>query len=189
MSTRPGEGLVRAALAAGADRAQLIEGGRVQTSALFRDLCAANSCGRYGRCHMCPPGVGDIGTLMDRVKAFPWALVYQTVSPLEDGFDIEGMTAASRRHALVSKRLEDSLGQARPARMLHLTCGGCGLCERCAMEDGLPCRHPDRALPSVESYGIDVYNTVKDTALRYVNGPNTVTYFGMLLFGDDACTG
>ena len=43
-------------------------------------------------------------------------------------------------------------------------------------------RFPERALPSVESYGIDVYNTVKGTELKYINGPNTVTYFGMVFF-------
>ena len=62
--------------------------------------------------------------------------------------------------------------------------GGCGLCPRCAKAAGLPCRHPDRALPSLEGYGIDVYNTARHTALRYVNGPNTGTYFGLVLFKD-----
>ena len=68
--------------------------------------------------------------------------------------------------------------------ILHLTCGGCRLCPVCAKRTGEPCRHPDKALPSMESYGIDVYNTTKDTALRYINGQDTVTYFGVVLFGD-----
>ena len=64
--------------------------------------------------------------------------------------------------------------------------GKCRLCATCAKRDGQPCRHPDDALPSLESYGIDVYHTAKDTALRYINGENTVTYFGMVLFGECA---
>ena len=36
----------------------------------------------------------------------------------------------------------------------------------------------------MEGAGVDVYNTVKDTPLRYINGQNTVTYFGMVLFGE-----
>ena len=34
----------------------------------------------------------------------------------------------------------------------------------------------------MEGYGIDVYNTCKPTALKYINGQNTVTYFGIVLF-------
>ena len=45
-----------------------------------------------------------------------------------------------------------------------------------------PCRHPDRALASLESYGMDVYNTTRSTPLQYINGANTVTYFGMVLY-------
>jgi hypothetical protein len=37
-------------------------------------------------------------------------------------------------------------------------------------------------LASVESYGVDVYKTTKDTNLKYINGPNTVTFFGLVLF-------
>ena len=65
---------------------------------------------------------------------------------------------------------------------LHLSCGGCHLCERCAKLDNEPCRHPDVALPPMEGYGIDVYNTTKPTELKYINGQNTVTYFGIVLF-------
>ena len=48
--------------------------------------------------------------------------------------------------------------------------------------DGEPCRHPDKALASLEGSGVDVYNTTKDTPLKYINGQNTVTFFGMVLW-------
>ena len=65
---------------------------------------------------------------------------------------------------------------------LHLSCGGCHLCERCAKRDDQPCRHPNKALSSMEGYGFDVYRTTSSTALKYINGANTVTYFGIVLF-------
>ena len=49
-------------------------------------------------------------------------------------------------------------------------------------EDQQPCRHPDTALGAMEGYGMDVYQTVKNTELKYTNGQNTVTYFGIILF-------
>ena len=150
----------------------------------FRALCEENRCGLYGRCYMCPPDIGPVEALMAQVSSFDRGLLYQTVGTLEDSFDIEGMSAAKARHVRVSQRLLDELQSQLGRDTLHLTCGGCGLCAECARQKGLPCRQPERALPSLEGYGIDVYNTTRNTSLRYVNGPNTVTYFGLILFRD-----
>ena len=81
-----------------------------------------------------------------------------------------------------AQRLRETAIPLLPKDFLHLSCGGCRLCQRCAKEDGLPCRMPDKALPSLEGYCVDVYNTTKNTDLKYINGQNTVTFFGMILF-------
>ena len=43
-----------------------------------------------------------------------------------------------------------------------------------------------RALPPMEGAGIDVYRTTKSTDLKYINGANTVTFFGLLLYKEEA---
>ena len=48
--------------------------------------------------------------------------------------------------------------------------------------DDQPCRFPDKAMPSLEAYGVNVYQTTKSTELKYINGQYTVTYFSALLF-------
>lgn len=176
------EHLIKAALHAGAARATVIPGGQVVLSSAFRDMCQANACGKYRKCYMCPPDVGEIEGLMAIVRGYPMALAYQSISPLEDSFDFEGMEAAGLKHVRLSQRLGKALKELLVPGYLHLTCGGCRLCESCLKPEGLPCRFPDEAMPSVESYGIDVYNTVKGTGLKYINGTNTVTYFGMVFF-------
>ena len=179
------EELIRLALKNGATKATVITQDQIVTSATFRDICATNACGIYGKCWMCPPDVGDIEELMAKVKKYSHGLWYQTVTELEDSFDIEGMGEAGRRHALVSQKVHDAVSGLLPKNILHLTCGGCRLCERCAKQDGEPCRIPERALPSLESYGVDVYQTTKDTDLKYINGQDTVTFFSMVLFTED----
>ena len=167
----------------GAYKAGVVDLQDVRFDRAFRAMCETNACGNYGKCWMCPPDVGEIEALMARIRAFPGGVLYQTIGELEDSFDIEGMTEAGRRHAQVSQRIQRALPEG--LRTLHLTCGGCRMCETCAKASGEPCRFPDRALPSVESYGVDVYNTTRATALKYINGPDTVTYFGLLLFEED----
>lgn len=176
--------LLHAALSGGASNAAVIDGSQIVLSAQFRTICESNQCGGYGQCWMCPPEIGEIGPLMDRVRSFPKGLLYQTISPLEDSYDIEGMFAAGARHARVSQQIHAAVAPLLRSPFLHLSCGGCHLCERCAKRDNQPCRFPEKALSSLEGYGIDVYNTVKDTGLKYINGENTVTYFGMILFSE-----
>ena len=65
---------------------------------------------------------------------------------------------------------------------LHLGVGNCGVCEKCAKLTNEPCRYPDLALPSLESYGVNVSELAKASGMKYINGQNTVTYFGAVLF-------
>ncbi len=176
--------ILQMALDAGASKAVILTTDQVKTSDTFRDICASNGCGYYGRCWMCPPDIGEIHAVMASIANYRYGLWYQTIQEIEDSYDIEGMTEGSMRHAQVSQRLARSASPLLMGETLHLTCGGCRLCEECAKRTGEPCRRPNEALPSLEGYGVDVYQTTKDTPLKYINGQNTVTYFGMLLYGE-----
>ena len=176
------EKLVQAALEAGARRAAPVSGGEIVYSESFRDICRSNQCGNYGACWMCPPEIGPIAELMARARSYPLGVLYQTVGQLEDSFDIEGMFADAADHAAVSQRLQKQAQAVLKAPFLHLTCGGCHVCKTCAKVTDEPCRFPEKAMSSVEGYCMDVYNTTRSTPLRYTNGSNTVTYFGMVLF-------
>jgi len=173
--------LMGLAIRCGAAKAAVIDVKDIVLSTTFRDICAGNGCGKYGKCWMCPPHIGEIHALMDELRSFEKGLLYQTIYEIEDSFDIEGMGEASVKHAQVSQNVNDAV-KPLLGRHRHLSCGGCHLCERCAILDDQPCRFPDKALPPMEGYGIDVYQTVKPTALKYINGQNTVTYFGIVLF-------
>lgn len=174
--------LVQTALNCGAAKATYIPSEQIILSEDFRKICEGNGCGMFGRCWVCPPFIGEIGPLMDAVRSFPKAMLYQSIREIEDSFDIEGMFEAGYEHARLSQRIQQQVITDPSIQVLHLTCGGCRLCERCAKADNEPCRFPEKALPSLEGYGVDVYNTCKNTPLQYINGQNTVTYFGMVLF-------
>lgn len=175
------EQLIKRALEMGAAKAEIISVDQIITSAEFREACRKNLCGAWGRCWMCPPDVGEIEPLMAEIRKYKQALWYQTIGELEDSFDIEGMGEAKKKHIKLSYQLEEELKPMVGAH-LHLTCGGCGLCEHCARIDNQPCRFPEKAMASLEAYGVDVYQTTKSTTLKYINGQNTVTYFSALLF-------
>lgn len=177
--------LVEAALHAGAHRASVIEAHAIPRDAVFREICASNACGMYGRCYMCPPDLGAIHDLMARIDEYDLALVYQTVDDLLDSFDFEGMVEAKQHVFPITRAVCDALAAVGIERPLRLGVGGCGVCEICAKRTGEPCRHPDLAMPSLEAYGVNVSGLAALADMKYTNGQNTVTYFGAILFRVD----
>lgn len=175
------EELIQKALSCGAAKATVIRTEDIVMDAAFRGICESNGCGLYGRCWVCPPDIGPIEECMAKVRSYEYGLLYQTIGDIEDSYDIEGMNEVGAQHEKNSIRIEHEV-KALLEKHLHLSCGGCHLCERCAKLDSEPCRHPELALPPMEGYGIDVFNTAKPTGLKYINGTNTVTYFGIVLF-------
>ena len=177
--------LIEKVIALGAHKANVITTDKIELDRVFRDICASNGCGMYGKCYMCPPDCGDIDALMAEVGEYHYALVYQTVSELEDSFDYEGMVAAKKRFYPISQKLRPIFHEAGIEKVLHLGAGGCGVCSVCAKRTGEPCRHMELAMPSLEAYGFNVSRLASAADMKYINGQNTVTYFGAVLFSVD----
>ena len=178
------EHILQTVLACGATKATIIPQSQIVMSAHYRDICASNQCGGYGRCWMCPPDIGEIDELMEKVRSSSCGVLYQSISQIEDSFDIEGMFEAGHTHAMLSQRIHKAVKPILGENFLHLSCGGCHLCETCAKTTGEPCRQPENALAGLEGYGVDVYKTTMGTDLKYINGADTVTYFGIVLLSE-----
>lgn len=177
------EKLVQTVLSCGAAKAEVITREQIVTNRAFWDICEGNGCGRFGKYWNCPPAIGEPEALMAEIDTFSRAVLYQTIGEIEDSFDIEGMGEVGVSHKKTSRRIHDTLPEIMDGtRFLHLSSGGCDLCARCAKEENKPCRFPNKILKPMEGYCIDVYRTTKGTGLKYINGANTVTYFGIILF-------
>ena len=130
---------------------------------------------------MCPPLVGETEKLIQKAKQYRRAAVFSCVYPLEDSFDIEGMARGNDSfRALVAQ--VGQLCRESGADVLLLGAGGCKLCPVCGAATGEACRFPDRAYPSLESHGIFVSRLAEAAGMKYINGQNTVTYFGAVLY-------
>ena len=169
-------------LALGAFRAKVIQVSAVETDASFRDMCASNACGMYGKCWTCPPDIGPIDVLMTQLREYSHVLVYQTVGQLEDSYDFEGMMEAGKNHNRIAQSLRSVVAEDGIAEPLYLGAGGCRVCPVCAKRTGEVCRHPDLCMSSLEAYGINVSRLAAKADMKYINGSNTVTYFGAVFF-------
>lgn len=169
----------------GAYKAAVIPTSDVTADVSFRTLCEQNVCGNYGKNWACPPDAGDINELIAKLYGFEYILVYQSVGTLEDSFDFEGMADAAQKHGALVRNVRDKVEEIKLKRALFLGAGGCTVCPVCAKKTDEPCRHPEKATPSLEAYGVNVSLLAKAAGMKYINGQNTVTYFGAVLFDID----
>ena len=151
----------------------------IRFSSSFRTMCEMNHCGAYGTNWGCPPGCGEIESLIRRVQEYPRGIVYQFVGTLEDSFDYDGMMEAGRVFGTITDGIRSFVKETVPDALV-LGAGGCRRCEKCTYPEA-PCRFPDQKNVSVEACGIDVSQLCAVCGLQYIHGPNTVTNTGLVL--------
>ncbi|MGM0366804.1 MAG: DUF2284 domain-containing protein, partial [Actinomycetota bacterium] len=107
--------------------------------------------------------------------------VFQTVTQIEDSFDFEGMKEAALKHSKIADTINKDI-KKQSDNYLQLTAGECSVCSVCAQVENKPCRFPDKAISSLEAYCMNVSTLAELCHMKYINGQNTVTYFGAFLF-------
>ena len=151
-----------------------------------RLLCEQNSCGGYAKTWACPPGVGTLEECRKRMTVYDRILVYTTKHMLEDSYDWEGMMDGKKVHQEVCRRVQAWVKEQADGPLLFLAGEGCDTCSQCTYPDA-PCRFPEQMSPSIESFGVMVNELAKSGGIHYINGQNTVTYFGGICFNSADC--
>lgn len=166
----------------GISRFGLISAAQIPFSPEVRKLCEGNACRNYGTTWACPPAVGTVEECKVKCFSYHHALVFNQVFPLEDSFDFEGMHAGHEAFKQTCDKLYELI-KSQANDFLLLSNESCNRCKQCTYPDS-PCRFPEKLFPSVEGFGILVAGLAEAANINYINGANTVTYFGMLLFND-----
>ena len=151
----------------------------IQLMPEVRDMCAANTCGAYGKKWRCPPGCGDLETCRAKVQKYTEGILVQTVGTLEDEMDYEAMAETNQKHMETFLKFYEQLRPLYP-EMLAIGAGGCKQCKTCTYPDQ-PCRFPEKLVIPMEAYGMLVSQVCKDNNLPYYYGKCTIAYTGCFL--------
>lgn len=117
-------------------------------------------CPNYNARWSCPPYDKPLPRLEDYAGAC--LLSVKIVYDQETRVKTKGAQAAERVYRQVveqAKLLAEDWAleqQRRRPGSLALACGGCRRCGRCARQEGLPCRYPEKLRFSLEAMGFDV---------------------------------
>jgi predicted metal-binding protein len=142
--------------------------GKIVTASWVRLKCRCG-CAGYGRNLQCPPHGLECSAMQDILESYSWSLLVEGAPP---GSDFHGKLLELERKAFL----------AGFHKALAFGAGPCPVCRACP-DDGV-CRRPDRARPSMEGSGIDVYTTVRNAGIRLepvTESGQYVKYLGLLL--------
>lgn len=147
-----------------------------------RKICEGNTCHNYGTSWACPPAAGTVEECKKRVEQYDKFLLFSKVYEVKDLSDfstlLRDLHNFKRAVDMFDLRIKDIL----PKYQL-LSNEGCGRCEKCTYPDG-ECRFPNLLHHSIEGYGFMIKELADAAGMKYNNGPNTVTFFGALLYTD-----
>ena len=139
-----------------------------------RDMCADNTCGQYQKRWSCPPGCGTLEECAEKLKKYTHGILVQTCGDVEDGFDIEAMMDIQDDHMSHFREMYAAL-RASEGDVLGLGAGCCKQCQVCAYPDA-PCRFPDKAVASMEAFGLVVLEVCRANGLTYYYGSDKMAY-------------
>ena len=171
---------IQLALELGFTEAAPLDPKRLRTLESVRSYCAEDKCGYYGKSWVCPPACGSLAECEGRMHAFPKGILLVTQAHREDESSFAEVIETSRQHKERHYALAEKMQAALP-RVLALGAGSCSLCRECTYPDA-PCRHPDRAVSSLEACGLQVADVCRDCGVEYHYNGKTITFVSACLF-------
>jgi predicted metal-binding protein len=144
-----------------------------------REMCAADKCNNYNKSWMCPPACGTLEEAAERASKYHRGIIVQVTKKLEDDFDVDGMMEAAQKQKEYFYILTEKVREEYP-NCLPMSTGACQICKECSYPDN-PCRFPEKAMPSMEAYGLVVSDVCTKSNIPYYYGPQTLTYSGCIL--------
>jgi predicted metal-binding protein len=148
--------------------ARIISPSKVITAAWVRLKCQFG-CDGFGQCLVCPPFTPTPEQMRNVLDDYRRAVLLHC---LPDA-DVKAIAAELERKIFL-------LGHWKA---FGLGAGPCYFCEECNLK-GKQCRHADRARPSMEACGIDVFSTVKKAGFPIEvvrNIRQCPNYYGLVL--------
>ena len=170
---------LKTAVDMGFDQAVTLDPQRLEAREDVRSMCASDKCGAYGKNWTCPPAVGTLEMCQEKMRQYSHGILLQTVGHMSKTVDSRCYRETEQRHVRNFCAFAEEIRKVHPDA-LCLGAGGCRVCGQCAYPEA--CRFPEKALSSMEGYGLFVTQVCRDAGVPYHYGEKTVTYTACVLF-------
>ncbi len=149
----------------GATSVAIVPAGRIVLDERVRMKCEVPLCKDHGTSANCPPHVGKVANMRERVKQYEYAVVFNVEFPSQRMVSGGGDPQENIADRQLIGKIVSAVESAAFYDGHYLAAGfGSGSCKitwcpkvPCAVLQGAECRHPCRARASMEAVGMDVY--------------------------------
>ncbi|HPL64500.1 MAG TPA: DUF2284 domain-containing protein [Syntrophales bacterium] len=148
----------RKAVEAGVSSARVINPANVVTAAWVRLKCQWGC--KYKLTHCCPPETPTPKETREILDCYKRAILCHTEAPASPERGKKMMETLKKMVDLEGEMFKNGYYKS-----FVLLAGPCVLCRECSRKKDESCTIPDRARPSMESFGIDVFQTARDHGL------------------------
>jgi predicted metal-binding protein len=149
----------------------------------IRKYCYENICGNYGKHYMCPPLIGTVEEIKNKLKLYNKAILLR----YSEEVDVKNNRKKVKRTKIDFHKkileLENFLSQ-KGIESWGLVGGNCSFCVECKAITNRPCKHPQKARPSLESLGIDVQKLLDNFGLDNRFYPDKIVWTGCILINE-----
>ncbi|MFC2027988.1 DUF2284 domain-containing protein [Chloroflexota bacterium] len=144
------------AVQSGITETKQIEPSTVETAAWVRLKCQFG-CPGYDRSYCCPPNTPKHDETRVILDSYNRAILFHI-----EAIHTEDRGKRIREHYNMLTDMEGDLFKEGYYKALLFLSGPCRLCKECSYLNDDPCILRDRARPSMEACGIDVYETARN---------------------------
>lgn len=158
-----------------------VDVGKIHPLQSVRLKCQVPLCEFYGVCKVCPPNILNVVDFREALQSYSKAFLVVLRKKIHS-MDIfrEDFSAELELLEAVAK-LELIAFQNGSYLAVGLGVGGCKLCQQCT-PPGEPCRHPFKARPSPEGFGIDITQLAREADIPLEWPPiDYVSFMGLLM--------
>lgn len=147
----------------------------------IRLKCLVPVCENYGTSKVCPPNIPSVKEFKRCLKKYKKAFLVVLLSEIKKEEMGANVDSAEQRLTEVMNHLDRITFENGHYWALGLGSGGCKLCRKCTPV-GEPCRHPYKARPSPNGFGIDITELARTAGVPVEWPPITkLTFMGLLL--------
>lgn len=153
----------------------------IQPKQSIRLKCQVPLCEYYDVCKTCPPNIPGVSEFREALNDYSRAFLVVLQERIKKIETYQTDFSAECRLADMISDMELLAFQHGFYQALGLTVGGCKLCKTCTPKSE-PCRHPFKARPSPEGFGIDITDLARQAGVAVEWPPKEYVNFMGLVF-------
>jgi len=158
-----------------------IDAKKIYPKESVRLKCQVPLCEFYEVCKVCPPNIPGVRQFNEALQSYNRAFLVVLREKVKDIAMYRKDFSAELRLAEIVSKLELTAFQRGYYLALGLCVGGCKLCSKCP-PPGEPCRHPFKARPGPEGFGIDITALAREAGVPVEWPPKEeVSFIGLVL--------